>query len=115
MSKEIICTVCPKGCHLSVDENLNVQGNGCIRGVAYGKAEATNPVRMLTSTVKLVSTKMVRLPVITSREVPKGRMFDIMAAINKVTVKAPIHVGDVVISDVCHLGVDVVATRTIEE
>ncbi|MCX5775261.1 MAG: DUF1667 domain-containing protein [Firmicutes bacterium] len=115
MNKEIICTTCPKGCHLNVDENLNVQGFGCTRGIAYGKAEATNPVRMLTSTVKLVSTKMVRLPVITSHEVPKGRMFDIMAAINKVTVRAPVHVGDVIIADVCHLGVNVVATRTIEE
>ncbi len=115
MTREIICTVCPKGCHLSVDDNLNVQGFGCVRGQAYGKAEATHPVRMLTSTVKLISKSLPRLPVITSREVPKGRMFDIMKEINLVTVTAPVKVGQVIIQDVCHLGVDIVATRTIEE
>lgn len=115
MNREVICTVCPKGCHLSVDENLNVQGNGCIRGSVYGKAEVTNPVRMLTSTVKLESKHLPRLPVITSHEVPKGRMFDIMKEINRVTVKAPVKCGDVIIADVCHLGVNILATRTVEE
>lgn len=115
MNREVICTVCPNGCHLSVDENLNVQGNGCLRGVSYGKAEVTNPVRMVTSTVKIISSKFVRCPVITSHEVPKGKMFDIMAAVNKVTVHAPIHAGDIVIADVCHLGVNIVSTRTIED
>jgi len=115
MNREVICTVCPKGCHLSVDENLNVQGNGCTRGSVYGKAEVTNPVRMLTSTVKLESKHLPRLPVITSHEVPKGRMFDIMKEINRVTVKAPVKCGDVIIADVCHLGVNILATRTVEE
>ncbi|MBE6426383.1 MAG: molybdopterin oxidoreductase, partial [Planctomycetaceae bacterium] len=27
--KELICIVCPRGCHLTVDENMNVTGNFC--------------------------------------------------------------------------------------
>ena len=37
--KELICIVCPKGCHLKVDENndYKVSGNACERGAEYGK------------------------------------------------------------------------------
>ena len=35
--KELICIMCPKGCHLTVDDELNVTGNTCPRGVTYGK------------------------------------------------------------------------------
>ena len=54
--KELICIVCPRGCHLTVDENNDyaVSGNFCKRGEKYGKAEVTNPVRVVTSTVKVV-------------------------------------------------------------
>ena len=52
--KEFICTVCPRGCRLKVDEKkLTVTGNGCIRGIEYGKNEAVNPKRILTSTVSI--------------------------------------------------------------
>ena len=30
--REFICIECPKGCHLSIDDNLNVTGNSCPRG-----------------------------------------------------------------------------------
>lgn len=46
---ELICIVCPKGCHLKVDEQNDyaVTGNGCKRGEAYGKKELTNPTRVV--------------------------------------------------------------------
>ena len=41
----LICIVCPKGCHLAVDEdnNYEVTGFGCARGVDYGKKELQSP------------------------------------------------------------------------
>ena len=33
--KEFVCIECPKGCRLTIDENLNVTGNTCIRGKNY--------------------------------------------------------------------------------
>ena len=53
--KELICIVCPRGCHLTIDENKNVTGNSCPRGVQYAINEVTNPMRMLTSTVFIKS------------------------------------------------------------
>ena len=111
---EVICTMCPNGCHLQVDEahDYAVTGNRCPRGAIYGKAELTNPVRIVTSTVCIEGAAHPSLPVKTAGDVPKGKMFDIVAALNDVCGQAPVHVGDVVLADVCGTGVDVVASRS---
>lgn len=58
INKEIICTVCFWGCRLQVegegDKILTVEGNGCKRGPEYGSTEFAHPVRVLTTTIKLV-------------------------------------------------------------
>ena len=111
---ELICITCPRGCHLQVDENLNVTGNMCPRGAVYAKAELTHPVRMVTSSVSVVSEIATRLPVKTKDPIPKELIFKIMEEIEKVEVKAPIKIGDVIIKDVLGTGVDIVATKNIE-
>lgn len=113
--KEFICIVCPKGCRLSVDDNGNVTGNTCIRGEKYGKQEAIDPKRTLTTTVKIKSKLIKRLPVITNNDVPKDKVSEIVRYLDNVEVSAPIKVKDVIVSNVLDLGVDIVATRTIEE
>ena len=111
--KELICITCPRGCHLKVDDNLNVTGNTCPRGETYAKAELTHPVRMVTSTVAIASVIESRLPVKTKEPVPKELIFPVMEEIRKTVVKAPISIGDVVIENVCNSGVDVIATKDI--
>lgn len=111
--KEFICIVCPRGCHISVDENMNVTGNTCPRGKEYAINEMTHPTRMITSTVAIESPELRRLPVMTSAPIPKDRIFDVMEEINKVRAKAPVKIHDVVISNVLGLGVDIIATRNI--
>lgn len=112
----LICIVCPRGCHLTVDENLNVTGNGCKRGAEYGARELTNPTRMITSTVKLTGSKMInRLPVMTNNPIPKGKIFEVMEEINKASCSCPVNCHDVIISNVLDLGVDIIATRTVIE
>ena len=113
--RKLICIMCPKGCRLTVDDDLNVSGNSCVRGVTYGKQEVTDPRRYLTSTVKIVSSRYKRLPVISDGDLPKDRVQDVIKYLDTVEVKAPINVKDVVVKDVLGLGVDIVATRTIKE
>ena len=112
--KELICITCPRGCHLQVDDNLNVTGNMCPRGAAYAKAELTHPVRMVTSSVTVISEVESRLPVKTKDPIPKELIFNVVEEIKKVQVKAPIIIGDVIIKDVLGSGVDIVATKNIE-
>lgn len=113
--KEFICIVCPRGCHLKVDDEGNVTGNSCIRGEKYGKQEAIDPRRTLTSTVKIKSTLIRRLPVISSGDIPKNKVQEVVRYLDNVEVSAPIKVKDVIVKDVMGLGVDILATRTIDK
>lgn len=114
---QIICITCPKGCHLQVDEEngYQVTGNSCPRGEAYGKNELKNPVRTLTSTVRLSGARTPRLPVKSSAPLPKGKIFDAMRLLDSVNVKAPVAVGQVLLADVFGTGVDIVATKAFAE
>lgn len=111
---ELICITCPKGCHLQVDEENGflVTGNACPRGEAYGKNELQNPVRVLTSTVRLTGARVPRLPVKSSAALPKGRLFEVMRLLDGVTAKAPVSCGTVLLRDVCGTGIDIVATKS---
>ena len=105
--KEFICIVCPKGCRLQVDDEGNVTGNTCIRGEKYGKQEAVDPKRTLTSTVKINSKLVRRLPVITTGDVPKAKVQEIVRYLDNIEVSAPIKVKDIVVENVMGLGVDI--------
>lgn len=111
--KELICIICPRGCHLTVDDQLNVSGNTCPRGAVYAKQELTHPTRTLTSTVRVVSELEAMLPVKSNKPLPKEKIFEAMEVINKTCVKAPIKLGDVVIKNIFGLDVDIVATKNI--
>ena len=113
MSKELTCIVCPRGCRLTIDDNLNVTGNSCPRGAQYAKDEMTNPKRMITSIVRVKNRENMMVSVKTSVSIPKGKIFDVMAEIEKVSVNAPVHIGDIVIKDVLGTGSDIVATKEI--
>ena len=111
--KELICIVCPRGCHLLVDEEHGyaVSGNSCQRGEEYGKAELTRPTRVVTSTVRCRGGAHPRCPVKTDRPVPKSMIPQVMAALDGICAAAPVHVGQVLLADVCGTGAAIVATR----
>ena len=113
--KELICIVCPKGCHLTVDEEKDwaVPGNGCPRGAEYGRAELTNPTRVVTSTVRLLGGSYPRCPVKTDRPIPRELIFPVMAALDGVTAASPVHCGDIILENVCGTGANIVATRSL--
>lgn len=111
--KELICIVCPRGCHLQVDDDMNVTGNTCPRGKVYAIQELTNPTRVVTSTVVINSSIIKRLPVKTDKPISKELMFDLMKELDKVRICAPIKIGDVVIKNVLGTDVNVIATRSI--
>lgn len=119
MKQEMICITCPMSCHLLIEvegkQVIEVTGNTCPRGKEYAINEMTNPVRVLTSTVIIENALYPRLPVITSKPIPKDKMMDVMREIDKIKVQAPINVKDVIIQDVCSLGVDILASRSMNK
>lgn len=117
MKKEIVCTVCPRGCTVTVDGTENeiraIEGYSCKRGMEFAKSEFTDPQRILTTLVKIDGIDHDLLPVRTDKPIPKDRMFDCMKIIKEASVKLPVKRYDVIISDICGTGVDIVATKDI--
>ena len=118
-TRELICINCPLGCSLTVTmENGTVkkeEGNTCPKGEAYGEKEVTNPTRIVTSSVRVEGGNLPVVSVKTASDIPKGMIAACAKALKSVCVKAPVHIGDVVLSDVCGTGVDMIATKNIEE
>lgn len=112
IKRELTCIVCPRGCQLTVeieDGNIiSVTGNICRRGAVYAEDECTHPKRVVTSTVRCKSGKVVAVKTLGS--VPKEKMFEVMAEINSTLAPDSLSVGDVIIENVADTGVAVVAT-----
>ncbi len=112
-TRKLTCIVCPRGCEMEIflgegGEVVSVTGNACKRGEVYANDECTHPRRTVTSTVMLEDGSP--LAVKTSSTVPKEKIFDVMAEINRAVAKRGTKIGDVIIEDVCGTGVSVVAT-----
>ena len=111
---EFTCIVCPRGCHITVDENLNVKGNFCPKGKEYVLNEINNPLRTLTTTIRVTNRFMCVVSVKTSKPIPKKDMYQLMEFVNKLTVEAPTYVGQIVSSNPLGLDADIVITKEIE-
>lgn len=110
--KELICIVCPRGCHLTVDEEtLEVRGNSCPKGEEYGKNEVSNPMRTVTGSVAIVGGIHARLAVRTDKPVSKSKIFEIMDVLHAFTANSPVKRGEALIKNVCGTGADIIASR----
>jgi len=113
--RELICIGCPLGCQVTVTmegaEVLAVEGNTCKRGDVYARKEVTNPTRIVTSTVRVEGGTVDMVSVKTKEDVPKSKIFECVKELKDVTVKAPVHIGDVILRNVAGTGVDIVATK----
>ena len=115
---KLVCINCPRGCHLTVekiDEEIRVEGNACPRGVTYATSELLDPKRTLTTTIPIDSSSYDRLPVITSKPIPRDLQFEAIKALKTIRVKAPIHYGEIIVKDILSTGSDIIASKTIEE
>ncbi len=110
------CIICPISCKISViqKENgeLEISGNKCNRGIVYAKNEFTCPQRMLTTTVKINGSKFNRLPVISSKEVPKAQLRNYLDEIYKIEVTAPVKEGDIIIKNIFDTDIHILAARS---
>ena len=110
---KLTCIECPLGCDIAVELDgyvvLSVTGNSCPRGAKYAENEILCPRRVLTTTVKTQSEKM--LPVKSREPIEKGLLFSAMEHLNSIVVKNPIRIGDVVaIFD----GVEIIACMDVD-
>lgn len=116
--RELVCIGCPVGCSLEVEINnsevTKVSGNTCKRGEAYAQKECTNPTRIVTSSVNVEGGLEAVVPVKTESDIPKGKIFDCVKELKNVVIKAPVHIGDVIVENIAETGVKIIATKEVE-
>lgn len=124
MIREIICISCPIGCHMSVSweksnelkaEEITVDGNSCPRGEIYGREEVLAPKRVVTSTCAINSKNMARIPVKTNGPVLKQHVKELLDSMYALNLSVPVRLGDVIIENFKGSGVNLLASRTLEE
>lgn len=115
MIKEYTCIICPNGCELTAEiENgkiLAVEGATCKRGREYVEQELTNPQRNIASSILLEGGELPLVSVRLSKPIPKDKISEVMTAIKKVRLQAPVRAGQVAIPNVLGLGSDVIVTK----
>ena len=114
MEKTITCIRCPKGCLITLDTDNpegTIKGFSCPNGREYALSELIHPMRTISTTVEIIGGIHPRIPVKTNGDIPKEKIFEVMEEINKISVKAPVKCGDVLLPNVLDTGIDIVACR----
>ncbi len=112
-----VCTMCPIGCVLNIektDNGIKVSGNSCPQGFKFAAQEMSSPHRMVTTTVRLRGSDCPLLPVRTRCTVSADVRDELMRACRHVTVWAPVHMGDVIVSKKDGYPEDLVASADAE-
>ena len=117
MRRTFTYIVCPNGCEIEAEyegiQVLSVTGNLCPKGKTYVTQELIDPRRTIATSVCVAGGEWPLASVRLTQAIPKDRIFDVMAEINKQKLTAPVHIGDVVIENVLGLGSDVIVTKNV--
>lgn len=118
--RSIICLRCPRGCEVitTLDDANNViatRGNICRLGKEYVQIEAANPRRILTTTVRVKGGLKPLVAVWTPQPIPKALLLELARDTRVVEIAAPVHAGQGIIVDWRGLGIDLVASETVQE
>lgn len=112
---KVVCIACPLSCEIELIEEggeiLEIRGNKCKKGKEYAVAEFTNPVRILTTTVRIEGGMLPVLPVRSEKPIPKKLIKKCIKELAKIEVKAPIKCGDVIYANILNTGINIISSR----
>ncbi|MGL4308467.1 MAG: DUF1667 domain-containing protein [Cetobacterium sp.] len=113
--KEMICILCPMGCHLNIEpeNNYKVTGNSCGRGEVYGREELIAPKRVVTSIVSVKNGIHRMVPVKTDKPIPKELIFQCMELLKNIELIGPQKIGTVVLENILGTDAKIILTRDI--
>ena len=114
--KHFVCVVCPIGCEIDVVHDggkiISMEGKKCEKSEEFVTQELIEPMRILTTTIRIRGSKWPVIPVRTDKSVPKRLFPRIMRQLRRTKLQAPVNLLDVVVRDVLHTGANIMATRT---
>ena len=114
--KHFTCVTCPVGCEVDVELRdgsiVSMKGSKCDKVKEFVLQELKEPMRVLTTTVRIEGAKWAMLPVRTDNPIPKRLFLQAMGELASVDLRAPVHISDVIKRDSAGSGANIVATRT---
>jgi CxxC motif-containing protein len=114
--RHFVCVICPIGCEIDVVHDggkiISMEGNKCKRSEEFVSQELIEPMRILTTTVRIRGARWPVIPVRTDKSVPKRLFPRIMRQLRRVELQAPVNMLDVVVKDVAGTGANIITTRT---
>jgi CxxC motif-containing protein len=114
--RHFVCVVCPIGCEIDVlhdgSKIISMEGNKCEKSGEFVSQELLEPMRILTSTVRIQGARWPVVPVRTDKAIPKRLFPRMMKQLGRIRLQAPVNMLDVVVRDTLHTGANVIATRS---
>lgn len=107
---DIICYLCEKGCRIRAVDKNHLVGAECKKGEEFAVSELTAPKRVLATTMRTSLPEYPVVPVKTDGVIDKALLFDVVKALNEITVNEYKNLGEVVVKNVLNTGVNVVTT-----
>ena len=117
--KTLTCIQCPRGCPLTVTLGPggsvgSVDGNGCDLGPGWARKEIEDPVRTLTTSVRVLRGREDLVSVRTAGPIPRRLVAEAMAVARELRIEAPVALGRVVAENLAGTGVPLIATRGVD-
>ena len=117
MKRTFTCIVCPNGCEIETEyegtEVSSITGNLCPKGKTYVVQELVDPRRTIATSVRVSGGMLPLTSVRLTQPIPKDRIFDVMAEINRQVLAAPVAINDIVIENILGLGSNVIVTKNV--
>ena len=118
-TREVVCVLCPMGCKINVKirngKVIEIENNGCKRGIDYSMKEVTSPVRDFFTTIRVEHGRIPMLSVRSTQPVPKNQLMACALELSKLVVPAPVKIGDTIVKNILNLGIDIIATKDVEK
>ena len=119
---EFVCVVCPNGCLIEAEfstvrpfQLLELSGNRCERGKSWVQQELENPLRTIATSVPVKNGDFLTASVRTKKPIPLEKVPAVMDELRKMTLKAPVHIGQSILKNPAGTDTEVVATREVQE
>ncbi|MEI8095642.1 MAG: DUF1667 domain-containing protein [Spirochaetales bacterium] len=117
-TKFLTCIQCPVGCRLAIalDDHgkvVDVAGNTCEKGPPWAVQEIEDPVRTLTTSVRVLRGDDELVSVRTTGAIPRRLLTEALAVAKELRIEAPVAVGRVIAVNLANSGIDLVATRAV--
>lgn len=106
----VICPLCPNGCEVTLQGDT-VTGNRCERGAAFAMQEREEPMRMLTTTVRMTDGLKPLVAVRSTKPIRKCDLMRVTARLREARIAAPVVAGEVLYKDIDSNGTDLISEQ----